>query len=173
MNIRSGELSPQRKAFVDHYLADKEMNGSRAAIKAGYSKKTAGAQACNLLKNKDVRAYIDQEIERRKQRIEVTQDYVISSLVEALEIAKGNEYTIKTTMVDGVLEKQKIKHTNLNAMNKSIELLGKHLGIFTEKQEVTHTNSLEQTMQEISAENEESRKSLLPKDNIDFSTGDE
>lgn len=52
-------LSEQRKRFVDEYLID--LNGTQAAIRAGYSPKTAQEQASRLLSNVMVRA----EIEKR------------------------------------------------------------------------------------------------------------
>ena len=69
---------------------------------------------------------------------------------------------------NGKKQVDKVRKTNLTAANKSLEMLGRHLGMFVDKQEIEDKRSLEVTMQSISKENAAQRKSLLPKDNIEF-----
>lgn len=57
------ELSPQHKRFADEYLVD--LNGTQAAIRAGYSEKSAAVTASRLLRNANIRAYIDAEIAKQ------------------------------------------------------------------------------------------------------------
>lgn len=68
-------LAPKRQRFVREYLID--LNGTQAAIRAGYSAKTAGSIADFLLKNVDVRAAMAKAMEKRADRTEITQDRVL------------------------------------------------------------------------------------------------
>jgi phage terminase small subunit len=169
--LRTAKLSESQRLFVEYLLADEKMDKTQAAIKAGYSKKTAASMGCQMAQKPHIMEYMEQRIAERQKRleIEIDQDYVLKSLVETLEMAKGVRPTIVTrTDSDGRQRKVNVHKSNLQAANRSIELLGKHLNMFKDHQEITHTNSLEKTIREISEENAASRKSLLPKDNIDF-----
>lgn len=71
-------LTPRQQAFVDQYLIDR--NATQAAIRAGYSAKTAETQGPRLYRNAQVRAAIDAAIEKQKARTEVTADWVLRRL---------------------------------------------------------------------------------------------
>lgn len=64
--------------FGDEYLID--LNGKQAAIRAGYSPKTAEQQASRLLRKVKVQEYIAQRIKEREHRTEITQDRVLKEL---------------------------------------------------------------------------------------------
>lgn len=70
--------SPKIRQFVSEYLVD--LNATRAAVRAGYSPKTAGAQGSELLKRPDVQAVIAEEMEARAKRSEITADRVLMEL---------------------------------------------------------------------------------------------
>lgn len=74
------QLSEQRQRFVDEYLID--LNGTQAAIRAGYSVKTAQEQASRLLSNVMVQEAISKKMAERSKRTGVNQDRVV------LELAK-------------------------------------------------------------------------------------
>lgn len=57
-------LSPKQEKFVDEYLLD--LNATQAAIRAGYSKRSAGAQGCELLKNPKVAAEVEKRLAEAK-----------------------------------------------------------------------------------------------------------
>jgi phage terminase small subunit len=82
------ELTPKQRQFVQEYLVD--MNGTQAAIRAGYSKKTANEQASRLLANVNVKAALQHATEERSKRTEITQDQVLN-LWWALANADPNE----------------------------------------------------------------------------------
>ena len=54
------ELTAQRKLFVDEYIKLRCKNGTRAAINAGYSEKSAYSQASDLLKKPEIIEYLKQ-----------------------------------------------------------------------------------------------------------------
>lgn len=67
-------LNAKRQRFVEEYLVDS--NGAQAAIRAGYSPRTARSIANELLTVPDVRAAIDEALEAQRQRLQLTADDV-------------------------------------------------------------------------------------------------
>jgi hypothetical protein len=57
-------VSPKQQAFVDAYLTVARGNGTKAAIAAGYSEKTAGVQASQILKHPEVRAALAKQLHK-------------------------------------------------------------------------------------------------------------
>lgn len=126
------KLTDKQAAFVRQYLVD--LNATQAAIRAGYSERTANAQAGRLLANVGIREAIEKAQAKRAQRVEVTQDYVLSNLVEVVERTmqrapvldrKGEQVTDE--------EGRAVWTFDAKGANRALELLGKHLGIFTDK----------------------------------------
>lgn len=68
-------LTPKQQRFVEEYLVD--LNATQAAIRAGYSAKTAGQQAEQLLKKLEIAAAVKDGQETRSKRTEITQDRVL------------------------------------------------------------------------------------------------
>lgn len=71
-------LTPKQARFVDEYLID--LNATQAAIRAGFSEKTAYSQGQRLLKNVEVQAAIAARQAERANRTEITQDRVLAEL---------------------------------------------------------------------------------------------
>jgi phage terminase small subunit len=69
------DLTPKQQKFVEEYLID--LNATQAAIRAGYSEKTANEQASRLLANVKVSALIQTAMQKRSDRTEITQDMVL------------------------------------------------------------------------------------------------
>lgn len=82
MGKRMTKLNAKQQAFVDEYLVD--LNATQAAIRAGYSPKTAGSQAFDLLKKPEIQAFIAERQQVRLERIEISQDDVVRVLVNML-----------------------------------------------------------------------------------------
>lgn len=109
-------LKPQQERFVVEYLKTPE-NATDAAIRAGYSPKTATAQASRLLTNVNVKKAIDEAQsetrERVKEGVGLTIDMVVQGLLkEAQDYAEGSTQSARVS---------------------AWAHLGKHLGMFTEK----------------------------------------
>lgn len=68
-------LTEKQASFVEQYLVD--LNATQAAIRAGYSEKTANEQGARLLANVSVKQAIDERIAERSQRTQITQDRVL------------------------------------------------------------------------------------------------
>lgn len=73
-------LRAKQQRFVDEYLLD--LNATQAAIRAGYSARTAKVQGARLLTNANVEAAVEAGRSRMRKKAQVTQDDVVSGLVE-------------------------------------------------------------------------------------------
>lgn len=138
-------LTPKQAAFCEQYIVD--LNGTQAAIRAGYTAKTASVQAARLLANAKIQAYIQQLKQQQQTRTQITADWVIQQLAN-IAGADGSAYTtvdangaIKYTPTDQLSPAQRaaiagIKPTMAGPEIKTydrlraLELLGKHLGLF-------------------------------------------
>ena len=108
-------LTPRQAAFVQQYLVD--LNATQAAIRAGYSEKTAGRTAHENLKKPEIAQAIQEAQAERAERLEVTQDDVVRGLhKEATLEGEGSSHSARVA---------------------AWAHLGKHLGMFTEKVELS------------------------------------
>ena len=126
------KLTDKQKEFVRQYLVD--LNATQAAIRAGYSMKTAYRQGADLLQKTSIREAIEKAQAKRARRVEVTQDYVLSNLVDVVERTKQRapDTDRKGEQVTDEEGRAVWTFDSKNA-NRALELLGKHLGIFTDK----------------------------------------
>lgn len=100
-------MNPKQKRFADEYLID--LNGTQAAIRCGYSAKTAAEQASRLLTDVRITAYI-------KERGQTIAD----------KLGINAEYVLGTTK--GICDRTK-NHDPKNAL-KAVDMLGKHLKLW-------------------------------------------
>lgn len=133
-------LTDKQQRFVDEYLID--MNATQAAIRTGYSEKTAKQQGSRLLTNVDVLAAVKAGQAKVAERIEVTQEYVLSSIVSTMERCKQHEPVLDRKGQPIVVQTDDGSYSaaytfNAGGVLKGAELLGKHLGTFVERHEVT------------------------------------
>lgn len=70
-------LTEQRKQFIEEYLRLRCKNATQAAISAGYSKKTASSQACDILKNPEVSKYL--EMRKEQLESELRQEFIFEA----------------------------------------------------------------------------------------------
>lgn len=77
------EATRQQKLFIDEYLRLRKSNATQAAIRAGYSPKSASAQASQLLKNPKVMEYLE---DREKTIIQELQEEFIFDAIEARKV---------------------------------------------------------------------------------------
>ena len=138
-------LTPRQEQFVDEYLID--LNATQAAIRAGYSRKTADRIGPELLGKTCVSDAIQRRRRDRERRTEITQDRVLQELA-AIAFARGTDYAsvspggvvhIKPTdelndtqkaAVLSIKETQNGVEIKLADKVRALELLGKHQGLF-------------------------------------------
>lgn len=151
------KLTDKQSLFVDEYLVD--LNATQAAIRAGYSPDTAQQIGSENLSKPVIQQAIQKAMEERSKRTEITQDMVLNELarIAFLDIRqafdeKGNLMPIHELPDDVARAIGGIDHTvigdkedkigitsKIKIIDKkgSLELLGKHLKMFTDKKEVT------------------------------------
>lgn len=118
-------MNAKQRKFADEYLID--CNATQAAIRAGYNEKTAYSQGQRMLKNVEVKTYIDEQLERLHN--EKTAD--AQEVLEYLTAVMRGEHTEQTLQLigEGV---QKIADIDVSAKEriKAAELIGKRYGMF-------------------------------------------
>ena len=115
------ELEEKQKMFCKEYLVD--FNGTQAAIRAGYSKKTANEQASRLLAKVNVQTYLKQLIEKRNERTKITQDDVVADIIKVKDRCMQNE-----AVLDKEGNETGIYKFDSNGANKALDMLMKHTG---------------------------------------------
>lgn len=91
------KLTAKQKTFVEEYLVD--LNATQAAIRAGYSAKTANEQGSRLLANVKVREAVQEAMDKRSVRTEITADNVLH---EIAKLAFSNMMDYITVLPDGM-----------------------------------------------------------------------
>lgn len=158
------KITPKQRCFVQEYL--KDLNGTQAAIRAGYSEQSAKQRAAELLSKPHIQAAVSEAQAARSKRTEVDQDYVLARLVEidqmdVLDIMH-DDMSLKPVSEWPRVWRQYLSGFDLAEMFagqgderalvgvlkkikwpdkvKNLELLGRHLGMF--KDRVEHSGSL-------------------------------
>lgn len=138
--LNKNGLSPKKQQFVVEFLVDR--NGTQAAVRAGYSAKTAKTRAGQLLMEPAVRDAIQAEMDARAARTCIDADMVLQGIVKNIKRCeqaepvvdrKGDPVMVETPS-GSMAAAYKFDATNTF---KGYELLGKHLKLFTDK--VEHT----------------------------------
>lgn len=125
------KLTPKQERFCAEYLVD--YNATQAAIRAGYSAKTAGSAGNRLLKNVEVLARVRAMQKEKIDKLCVTSDYVVMKLIETLEHCMA-----AVPVMEWNAEEHKKMPTgeyqfDSKGATKCLELIGKHLGMFEDK----------------------------------------
>jgi len=148
------QLTPKQQRFADEYLID--LNATQAAIRAGYSPRSADVTAARLLANARIRAYIDQRMAELSRRTGVTQERIIRELariafVNPPEVVDMDEARIMATATEddtAAIASVKVKTIPTESGTgiereirfadkiKALELLGKRFGMWIDKQQI-------------------------------------
>lgn len=122
-------LTDKQVRFIDEYMID--MNATAAYGRAGYTAEgnSAEASASRLLRN----AKIQQELNKRQKKMQeesgISVQWVLKEFVENHKMAR--------------------EVGELAASNKALESIGKHLGMFKDKVEITGTLSVEKLLEQL------------------------
>ena len=126
------KLTRKQQRFADEYLVD--ANATQAAIRAGYSEKTAYSQGQRLLKNVEVKKYIEEQLERiHNEKIADAQE-VMMYLTSVLRGESLSEIVVVEGTGDGCSDARRMmKLPDERERLKAAELIGKRYGMFTDK----------------------------------------
>lgn len=153
-------LTPKQQRFVEEYLID--LNATQAAIRAGYSEKTARDIGCENLAKPNIAKAIEEAQNKRQEQTQIDAAYVLKRLVEIdqmdvldimddqMKIRPVNEwpkvwrqYVVNLEnleLSDGEGCFKKIKWPD---KVKNLELLGRHVSVGAFKDKVEHSGKLE------------------------------
>lgn len=135
----TGKLTPKQEAFCREYLID--LNGTQAAIRAGYSQRTANEQAARLLAKVSVSSRIQGLMTERAERVQRTADDVLKDI-----------HKVKESCMAGAFDQQwNACMVDPKAALKALELEGRHLKMFTDKLEVEVGDSLAARLERVRA----------------------
>jgi phage terminase small subunit len=157
-------LNPKQEQFCREYVQD--LNAKQAAIRAGYSPKSAEVNGCRLLSHAKVQHRIQELMDDRSHRTEITADVILGELLGLATTDISDMYdeetgtfkpihsmpkqirkAISSIQVDELYEgygKDRVqigvtKKIKLWDKTKSLELLGKHLKLFVDRVENEHS----------------------------------
>ena len=138
-------LSPKQQRFVEEYLID--LNATQAAIRAGYSRRTARAIASENLSKPDIQEAIAEAKRERSEATKIDAEWVLK---QAVELYRRCIQEVKPALHPKTRKQMKDEGGNLlftfnaAAANRSLELIGKHIeiGAFKERLEVSGGSSL-------------------------------
>lgn len=133
-------MTPKQRRFVAEYL--KDHNGKEAAIRAGFSSKSAKAIACELLSKPEVRAELEDKMVEVEDKAIVDAAYVLTSLKEVSKRCMVAEPVLEYNPETRQKEETGEWKFDSAGANRSLELLGKHLKLFTDKVEHDLTEDL-------------------------------
>lgn len=157
-------LTPKQEAFVREYLLD--LNATQAAIRAGYSAKTAYSMGQRLLKNVEVSAALVAAKQERAQKTQIDADWLLTRLAEesTADVAElyNDDGTLKPVKewpliwrqglvagldveeirVEGIVVGS-IRKIKLSDRIKRLELIGRHIDVGAFKDKVEHSGKVE------------------------------
>lgn len=154
------KLTPKLRRFVDEYLID--LNATQAAIRAGYSKRSASSIGEENLRKPEVRALVDARQAKRAERVEVKADDVLrelqtfghfdpkdcfgpdGNLLSPPDMPEHARRALQSFDVEEIWEGKGDDRHQVGVVKKvkfwnkpqGLELLGKHIKLFTESIEV-------------------------------------
>lgn len=137
-------MTEKQKLFCEEYLIS--LNATQAAIKAGYSKKTANRIASENLSKLDIQEYIQKRLKEKEDALIAKQDEVLKTLTAVMRRekpetvvvtckARKSHYDDKGKKVIDEAEQPMCVEipTKVSDVNKAAEMLGKYYALFTDK----------------------------------------
>lgn len=133
--MTSKKLTAKQKLFIKEYLVD--LNATQAAKRAGYAgdDNTLGQVGFENLRKPEIAAAVQDEMNKRAKRTEITADYVLNTIRETVDRCRQAE---PVEVWDPIAKEMvrtgewKFEHSGVL---KGCELLGRHLKLFTDKTE--------------------------------------
>lgn len=145
------KMTPKQQRFCDEYLID--LNATQAAIRAGYSAKTAAVIATENLKKPNITEYIEKRMAEKEDALIAKQDEVLKYLTSVMRRELSEHVVVTVTEessfyepdANGTMRKRMEKKevaevveipARLSDANKAAELLGKRYGLYTDVVEI-------------------------------------
>ena len=128
------KLTEKRKRFIEEYMID--LNATQAAIRAGYSSRTAGYIAKELMAYPAVRAYRDELMQKMQNERIASAEEVLQYLTKLIRDEDVEEVTVVEGTGQGFSKARNVeKRLTPKDRLKAAELLGKRHGMFSDRQD--------------------------------------
>ena len=121
------KLTGKQKMFIKEYLVD--LNATQAALRSGYSEKTARQVGSENLSKPYIQEAIQKEVQKRASGVSITVEDVLQDLIDTRLQCQG-----KMSYIDAQ-GNERIDSAAVNGRIKNNELLGKYLTMFVDKVE--------------------------------------
>lgn len=126
------KMTTKQKRFCDEYLID--LNATKAAIRSGYSEKTARKIGQENLTKPDIKEYIEERMAEKESELIADQDEVLRYLTSVLRGKSRSSVVVVENTGDYCSEAREIeKAPDEKERLKAAELLGKRYGLYTER----------------------------------------
>lgn len=159
-------LSTKEQAFVDEYLID--LCAAKAAVRAGYSVKTAKAIANQLMAKPHIAAAVADAVAKRAERTRIDADWLLRRLVDEADADIADLYdehgnlkpvrewpkVWRTGLITGIDVEElfegrgesrehigRVRKVRYSDRNRVLELIGKHVGVQAFRERVEHTGA--------------------------------
>lgn len=123
--IMGEKLKPQVRRFVHEYLID--LSGKEAAIRAGYSERTAASQASRLLRDPDVRAYRDALLQEQFDAIGVTKHSIAAAVWDIYQKCTEKKPVLEWNSVSKEWEHKGVWQFDVKGALKALDMMGRML----------------------------------------------
>ena len=135
-------MTPKQKRFVEEYLID--LNATQAAIRAGYSAKSAMEQGYQLLRNTSVATALSEAVQKRSERAGIDADYVLRQAVKLHERCMQEISPVTDRKGEQVKDEAGNPLFEFNALgaSKALELVGKHVAVQAFKDKIEHSGAM-------------------------------
>ena len=129
MIVADKKLTAKQRRFCDEYLID--LNATQAAIRAGYSEKTAKQIGQENLTKPDLKRYIEERMAKKEKKLIADQDEVLKYLTAVLRGESESEEIVVESIGDYMTEARTMKKAPSEKDRlKAAELLGKRYSLF-------------------------------------------
>lgn len=126
------KLTAKQQRFCDEYLID--LNATQAAIRAGYSKKTAGRIGTENVQKPVIKEYIAQRMAEKESQLIADQDEVLKYLTSVMRGQSRSSIVVVESTGDFMSAAREMeKAPDEKERLKAAELLGKRYGLYTDK----------------------------------------
>lgn len=129
------KLTPKQQLFCDEYLID--LNATQAAIRAGYSAKTARSIGQENLTKPVIKEYIEKRMEEKEKNLIADQDEVLRYLTSVMRgESRASVVVVESTGDFMTMAREMEKAPDEKEKLKAAELLGKRYAIFSDKLDI-------------------------------------
>lgn len=153
------KLTAKQQRFVDEYLID--LNATQAAIRAGYSRKTAYRTASDNLMKPQIKKCVDQRMKEKESALIANQDEVLKYLTSVMRGQSKASVVVVENVGDRLSQARAMEKTpDEKERLKAAELLGKRYGLFDKRDQGSGTDEKNNLLAAISGMEEISTDDL-------------